>query len=136
MERYCERSTNAETETGQRNADVWTDWSCDGTQIRVPLTLRDIQKPEVGKKNKINKDDLLPVSKDCLQQGKFKRRKRRLFRAADISFNNCSSFWTNRGSILRTLLTTGYSSPPFLFFYTLSLFLYALGLQPALPLSY
>jgi len=45
------------------------DWSCDESQICVTLTLKDIQKshsktPEMEKKN-----DLLPVSKDCLQQG-------------------------------------------------------------------
>ena len=47
------------------------DWSCEETQMCVARTLKDIKKKVTFKASKWKEksDDLLPVSKDCLQQG-------------------------------------------------------------------
>lgn len=68
------------------------DWSCDGTQACVPLTLKDVKSHIRSQRWKKKKDDLLPVSEDCLQQGtktqkRKRRRRKKVFCAAKISFN-------------------------------------------------
>lgn len=82
-------------------------------------------------------DDLLPVSKDCLQQGKENLKKKTIFfffpavQPNDISFHVVAHPGLNGGSILRTFSQQGSASVLdllrcfFLFFYTLiGFFLY------------